>query len=66
MTTFEEINDSTGFANGARFESADEVREYFTVENMVRVFGTESCEFDGDNLEAWAATVISRRWHCAF
>ena len=36
---FDEINNLTGFANGDKFSNDDEVRQYFTVENMLVMFG---------------------------
>lgn len=64
MKTFVEINDSTGFAFGERFESEDEVRDYFTVANMEAMFGCVECTTEG--LNAMADEVIRRRWHCNF
>ena len=64
MKTFTEINDSTGFANGDKFASADEVRAYFTVENMESMFGCVECTVDG--LNEMADQVIAHGWHCDF
>ena len=55
--------DSTGYENGEQFASEAEVREYFTVANMVDMFGPE----DGgtlaqDELDAMAADVIANRF----
>jgi hypothetical protein len=74
MTTFSHINDVTGFANGDRFESAEQVRKYFTVKNLHAMVGRE--QFLTDNgedltpsqatLDAWADMVIDHQWHCQF
>jgi hypothetical protein len=60
--TMDEINDATGFANGERFASEAQVREYFTPANQRDMFGHEA-ETDPAALEAMAETVIANRWH---
>lgn len=62
--TFEQINDSTGFANGEMFTFEDEVREYFTVANMESMFGCVECTDGG--MREMADQVIRFRWHCEF
>ena len=58
--------DCTGYADGDRFTSPEEVREYFTVDNMNWMFGEPA---DGeqrprqDQLEVWADAVILTRSH---
>lgn len=61
---FDEINAATGFANGDRFESDDDVRAYFTVENMRAMFSGE-CESTQDELDAMAFVVLKHSWHFA-
>ena len=62
MTTFSEINDHTGFANGDKFTSAEQVREYFTVENMRAMFPGDPF-WDQETYDKWAELVITNRWH---
>jgi hypothetical protein len=63
---FDEINDSTGFANGDRFESEKQVREYFTVANMRGMFGPGQSQEDQATLDRYADVVIEQKWHCIF
>ncbi len=60
------INNATGYANGDTFGSEQEVRDYFTVENMRAMFGYGQ-PFDGeptqDQLDEWAGWVIANRSH---
>ena len=62
--TFDHINDATGFANGATFESEASVREYFTAAAQIEMFGDDA-ETDPDTLSAYADDVINNRWHMA-
>ena len=57
---FDNINTMTGFANGERFTSAAQVREYFTNANMLAMGLGALPEAD---LSAWADEVIANRWH---
>ena len=71
MKTFNEINDTTGFANGAKFSSADEVRDYLTSENIIAMFNLSLLDggvysVNQDELDAMADTVIANKWHCDF
>ena len=59
---FGAINDATAFAEGDRFTSESQVREYFSVESQVSMFG-ETAVRDQDLLDQWAEVVISSRWH---
>jgi hypothetical protein len=65
--TFQEINDTTGFANGEKFESPDEVRGYFTRQNLRDMVGgfynDENPIPTQETLDAMAETVIENRWH---
>lgn len=64
MKTFTEINDATGFANGQKFTTEAQVKEYFTTANMSDMFGephpTQS------ELDAMVDLVIANWWHCDF
>ena len=67
-----DINAVTGFANGDRFETAAQVRDYFTRENLHAMVGVEQYRGpDGEDLapsqeqlDRWASLVIEHRWHC--
>jgi len=58
---FDEINEKTGFANGDKFLNEQEIREYFTIDNMVVMFG--GCLETQEELNAMAETVIKNKWH---
>ena len=66
--TFDELNDKTGFANGDKFTSEQQVRDYFTVDNFETMFPESmgGTQFDADTLESWADLVIENGWHCDF
>lgn len=49
--------DNTGYRNGQRFESPQQVADYFTVENMAAMFGPE----DGPGLNAVQLWEMGRR-----
>ena len=36
MKTFDQINDATGFANGEKWMTDEQIYDYFTTENMRR------------------------------
>ena len=59
------VNDMTGFANGAEFDSEEDVRAYFAVAEQVAMFGEDAID-DQAVLDAMADAVIENRWHCAF
>ena len=59
--TFGEINDYTGFANGDKFDSDEEVRFYFTIDNIMGLFG-ETGELTQQTLNEMAEIVIKNRW----
>lgn len=61
--TFTEINDMTGFANGEIFETADDVRAYFTAEAQVQAFGHGEAITCAQRLSEMAETVIAHGWH---
>lgn len=58
---FDEINDYTGFAKGDKFETEQQVREYFTVANIEDMFG--ECYLAQDELDEMAGVIIANRWH---
>lgn len=63
--TQEFISEQTEFDAGEKFSSEDEVRSYFTKENMEAMFGGH-CEALPEVMKSFADAVIANRWHCAF
>ena len=61
---FFEINDSTAFMNGDKFESKNEVSQYFTVENIINM--CDECSISQEVLTLWAESVIAEKNHCNF
>ncbi len=59
--TFDEINEKTGFADGDLFSNADEVRKFFTLQNLISLRG--ECTLTTMQLQAMASEVIANRWH---
>jgi len=59
------ISDRTNFDGGDEFTSTQQVREYFTAENLAGCFGGEATDWDTAELDAMAEAVIANRWHCA-
>lgn len=59
-----EISAATGFDYGERFESDDQVREYFTVANILEMFGPDADTNEAE-LASMADDVIENRWHFA-
>lgn len=68
QTNFDNINTFTGFAEGEPFTSEQQVRDYFTPENMRRLFGADPNYPMPARLQLieWADAVINTGWHCAF
>ncbi len=74
MTTQREISEYTGFDQGEKFTSEQQVREYFTAENLAAMGlggSDEGSERDNhaltqDELDRMAEYVIANRIHCAF
>ena len=66
MYTFDQLNESTAFAEGKPFISPEQVREYFTMNNMREMFGPHCEEIAESTLMAMADTVIGNKWHCNF
>ena len=62
MMTFDQINDATGFANGDKWLTDEQIYDYFTVENIQRMFGDEAT-YTQDELDEMAQRVIENRWH---
>lgn len=60
--SFNEINDATGFANGDRFDDAEQVRAYFTAEAQRDMVGHDALT-EPDVLEAYADAVVEHGWH---
>lgn len=68
--TQQQISDLTGFDCGDQFTSEDQVRDYFTFNNMKAMFVTYPGDDDNpalsitdDQLDAMADAVITNRWH---
>ncbi len=57
--------EATGYANGAKFSSSAEVRDYFSGRNFARMFPGDPVP-TGDELDDMAAYVINNRLHCDF
>jgi hypothetical protein len=60
--TREQITDATGFDNGEKFNSEEEVYDYFSPEVQVEMFGTDAV-INEVVLDVMARTVIRNRWH---
>ena len=58
-----EISNATGFDAGEQFTSEEEVRYYFTTDNLTGMFWFDE-QPNQDQLDEWAAAVIESRWHC--
>jgi hypothetical protein len=59
MFTFDEINHSSGFANGEKFTDEQEVRDYFTPESMRQMFGAN---WTAERLNEMTEAVIKNKW----
>jgi hypothetical protein len=62
--------DGTGYANGDTFSGEAEVRKYFTVENMIHMFGKPDDPMTPEVIAEWqeelnqmADAVIENGWH---
>jgi hypothetical protein len=62
MKTFDQINDATGFANGDKWMTDEQIYGYFTTENMRRMF-RDQATLTQDELDEMAEVVIENRWH---
>jgi len=56
-----QIRDATEFDSGDLFTSEEQVREYFTIENLRSMFG--ECSLTQDELDEMAEEVIRHGWH---
>lgn len=59
----ERIIEITGAMNGATFETAEQVRDYMTVENITEMF--DDCSFTQDELDRAAEYMIANLVHLA-
>lgn len=64
--SFDEINDLTGFANGDKFESEQEVRDYFQLGELKSMTSGIGPGVDQETLDRYADVVIDEKWHCKF
>jgi len=56
------IDEQTGFAQGEMFTSPEQVRAYFTVENMTAMFGSHH-EATPEVMDEMAEAVLREGWH---
>lgn len=61
--TEQQISEATGFDQGDQFASAQQVRDYFAVENMRHMGFDEDAISNQDLLDEMADAVIAHRWH---
>lgn len=64
-TIDQQINDATSFMEGDKFETEQEVREYFTITTFFDMYDP-IVPFDQDQLNKWAEIVIANKYHCNF
>ena len=57
-----EISNATGFDSGDKFTSKEQVRAYFTTDNLTGMFAEDPPA--QDTLDSWAESVIENCWHC--
>lgn len=60
--TLTELDDQTGYGNGDEYDSAVEVRDYFTVKAQREIFGFDAID-DQDLLDEMAEKVFLFRYH---
>jgi hypothetical protein len=62
------ISDVTGFDRGDYFQDPDQVRAYFRVEVMERLYPgwLEKTGLRQADLDEMAGAVIHHKWHCSF
>ena len=59
-----EISEITGFDMGEKFDTEAEVREYFTISNMLNMNPDFADDYwTQDDLDAMAESVIENHWH---
>lgn len=68
VRTLTYISDITGFDRGGYFQNAAEVKAYFQVEVMERLYPgwSQKTGLKQADLEEMAGAVIHHRWHCVF
>jgi len=59
-----EINNKTGFANGLEFESKEDLKQYFTMGNIIDMFGVT--DLTQEELDLMFEIVRKNKWHCNF
>jgi hypothetical protein len=62
------ISDITDFDRGEYFKGADQVRAYFKVEAMERIYPgwSKKTGLTQADLDEMAGAVIHHKWHCLF
>ena len=62
------ISDVTGFDRGEYFQDPDQVRAYFSVEVMERLYPgwLKKTGLGQADLDEMAGAVIHHKWHCSF
>ena len=60
----QQISDATAFDQGDKFETDDQVRDYFTVAEQQHMFGDRAIT-DQAMLDRMADDVIDNHWHYA-
>lgn len=63
MYSEQQISELTAFDKGDEFESEDQVRKYFTVENVKSMFPNDETSVSQDQLDEMADLVIENGWH---
>ena len=66
VRTLTYISDITGFDRGAYFQNPEEVRAYFQVEVMERLYPgwSKKTGLKQADLDEMAGAVIHHQWHC--
>jgi hypothetical protein len=62
------ISDVTGFDNQGYFQSPEQVRTYFRIEVMERLYPgwSKKTALNQADLDEMAGAVIHHKWHCVF
>ena len=68
VRTLTHISDITGFDRGEYFKDPDQVRAYFQVEVMERLYPgwSKKTALNQADLDEMAGAVIHHQWHCVF
>lgn len=64
LNTRQEISETTGFDRGEKFDSPNDVREYFTEKAMTEMGFTN--DLAQSELNGMADDVVEHHWHCNF